>query len=407
MVRFLSLLLFFVFLISGNSNHTIANEYPQPDGCDNIFLNAEEINSDDFIRNFLEKSESVMRDTTYSYVFGDDPEASGDYIAEFGPFDYNLFNESLEYFKLYKPSEFDVWDDWDFEITAEDILLLRQIACDITLDKKIIRDFSIKLTELLGEAEEWKGHAANWEDFPYIETGNVVIESPSPEGLGHYKKYVTGGGVIIVGGKKVPDAAMLAAREAVVYMTSEWDGIRNKLKENKVRISLFGPRGDTSKLPEYKTEHEPGGFAMGLTDTSMTANSEWLCYEGNWEIGGNTVIHELVHSIQHTVMNTENDLYFYERIVPLALSAIERGIYGDFEQNLSKGVEQNISHLVGEYWAISVEGYIMNKGPDFKNSHYTREWIKENDPGVYDLIRRYYPKAEWDYCPGVEKHMKN
>ena len=42
-------------------------------------------------------------------------------------------------------------------------------------------------------------------------------------------------------------------------------------------------------------------------------------YEGNWEIGGNTVIHELVHSIQHMVMNTENDLYFYERIVPLAL----------------------------------------------------------------------------------------
>jgi hypothetical protein len=49
----------------------------------------------------------------------------------------------------------------------------------------------------------------------------------------------------------------------------------------------------------------------------------------------------------------------------------------------------------------------MNKGPDFKDSHYTREWIKENDLGVYDLIRRYYPKAEWDYCHGVEKHIRN
>ena len=81
----------------------------------------------------------------------------------------------------------------------------------------------------------------------------------------------------------------------------------------------------------------------------------------------------------------------------MAEAAISRGIYGDFEQNLSEGEEQNRSHLIGEYWAQSVEGYIMNGGPDFKNSHFSHEWIEENDPDMYDLITRYFPKEDFAY----------
>ena len=33
----------------------------------------------------------------------------------------------------------------------------------------------------------------------------------------------------------------------------------------------------------------------------------------------------------------------------------------------------------------------MDGGPDFKNSHYSHEWIKENYPDIYDLITRYFP----------------
>ena len=92
---------------------------------------------------------------------------------------------------------------------------------------------------LWGRGNEWSGFAGNWESFPYIETGRKVIESPSPKGLGHYKKYITAGGVIIVGGKKVPDEAFLASYDAVMYMTSEWPGVREILKQNEARISLF------------------------------------------------------------------------------------------------------------------------------------------------------------------------
>ncbi len=189
-------------------------------------------------------------------------------------------------------------------------------------------------------------------------------------------------------------------------MTSEWPGVRDILRQNEARISLFNGRlRNTSVLPEYRGEYEPGGFAQGITDTSMPANATWFCYPGNWDTGGNPVIHELVHSINHIVFELTNETYFYERIFDLAVSAIERDIYGDFEQYLADGEEQDMSHLVGEYWAISVEGYIMNRGPRFKSSHYSREWIQKNDPGVYELIQRYFPKKEWTYCPGVENHM--
>ena len=57
----------------------------------------------------------------------------------------------------------------------------------------------------------------------------------------------------------------------------------------------------------------------------------------------------------------------------LALAAIEKSILAPFEQN-SKGEQQDISHMVGEYWAIAVEGYIMDR-EGFKDLHETRAWI--------------------------------
>ena len=45
----------------------------------------------------------------------------------------------------------------------------------------------------------------------------------------------------------------------------------------------------------------------------------------------------------------------------------------------------------------------MNR-PDFKNPPYdTKESIKQNDPELYDLIARYFPKDDdWVYCPELD-----
>jgi hypothetical protein len=42
----------------------------------------------------------------------------------------------------------------------------------------------------------------------------------------------------------------------------------------------------------------------------------------------------------------------------------------------------------------------MGKG--IKPSFPTREDIATNHPGLYELLTRYLPSDEWDYCPGIE-----
>jgi hypothetical protein len=308
---------------------------------------------------------------------------------------------AIAYAAAYVPTKFDVYADHGHPgISWQDFVDYSEVLCDAHNDSTFKRPVLVALTVLLDHTS-WTGHASKWDAFEYIETGANVIDAVSPLGLEHYAKYITGAGVIIVGGSDVPDGAMLQARESVVYMTSARPEYREILQRNQARISLFGPSGDSSVLPEYPDSNEPGGFAMGMTDVSMTANSGWMCYPGNVDRGGDPVIHEIAHTINHLVFEDINEVYFYERVFDLALAAIEKGIFAPFEQNLAEGEQQDISHMVGEYWATTVEGYIMDR-EGFKDSHDTRAWILENDPDLYELITRYFPTEPWPdskFCP--------
>ena len=244
------------------------------------------------------------------------------------------------------------------------------------------------------------GFAGNWEAFPYIDTGAEVIESPSPEGLEFYTKYTTVSGVIIVGGPDVPDEAVLAARRSIEYQLSARPDFHQLLQESNVRISLFGPDGDTSELPEYKDTAEIGGFAMMSIDASMTANAGWLCYEGNRDDEGDPVIHEMAHTLNHIVFEATNELYFYENIYKLAEEALENGDWEEGAQAIADGVP--LSDMIGEFFAINTENFIISNSPDLKYG--TRENIKENNPAMYELYARYYPTEPWSYCnDGVER----
>ena len=367
--------------------------------CQDVFLHAVEISAQNYLNNLEESWFSVRNNEKYSYV---DPSGG---VARNGPFATWFYEMAMEDVSTTMPERFDSLEWADNMIMWQDYLDYAQATCDAYTGVGSIRSLRIALEKLLHQTD-WSGHASHWEAFEYIDTGPNVIESPSPPGLEHYTKYISGGGVIIVGGAAVPDEALLAAREAVVFMTSARLEFRDILQRNEVRISLFGPEGDTSVLPEYQDENEPGGFAMGMTDASMTANAAWLCYPGNWDSGGNTVIHELTHTINHVVFEEINELIFYEQIYELALDAINNGVFIPGEQYLEDGKQADISNHMGEYWANAVEGYLMNR-PGFKKSHDTRDWIRTNDPNLYELITRYFPTEEWTYCPGVEdqKHL--
>ena len=394
---FLLILLISPLVILNNSNANMGIELKI---CDGASSNAQIIDANDFYTDFFDNIEDIYNDTTYSYVHEDGE------VTEYGPFAYNIFQNALMHFTEYSPSEFSVItiDSHDFIITNDDHEEIKTIICNIIKDDLIIRDLIIKL-DVLSNRDGWEAHASKFQPFPYIETGRNVIEAPKIKDLEHYKKYIAVNGVMILGGQKVPDDAFLYAYDSVNYMLSKRPDIAEELKRNKVRVSLFGPDGNNGELPEYRGSDEEGGLAMGITDSSMTANAAWLCYPGNYDIGGDPVIHELVHSIQHIVFDSTNELHFYERIMPLAQSAWERGLMKPYFDDWSGSKEDKKHAIFGEYWAMSVEGYIMNRGKKFKNTHYSHDWIKDNDPKLYELITYYFPTEEWDYCPGVESML--
>ncbi len=384
-------------------SYTSLSSYSRtPEGsCSQDFASAKQIDARQYLELLGDGLEDVWNRDTYFY------ESSSGGIARNGPTATWIFEMGIEVAIKWAPESFlSVRNPYgDHDVAWQDYVDYYASLCDAYEGRGTLRPVVIHLDKLLwGETGNgWPGHALRWKPFEYIDTGPNVVEAPSPEGLEHYTKYISGAGVIIVGGADVPDEAFLAAREAIIYMTSARPEFREILKAQQTRISLFAS-GDTSVLPEYSTENEPGGFAMGMTDTSMTASAEWLCYPGNWNTGGNPVIHELAHTINHVVFEELNEIYFYERIYVLAQNAIDTGLLAPFEQHLEPGEEQDNSHLVGEYWAMAVEGYIMDRS-GFKDSHDTRDWIQENDPLLYDLITRYFPTEPWTYCPGVEDHL--
>ena len=359
----------------------------------NLNFGSREISSRDYINNLSDKTFAVHENKTYSY-------REGDQLSRNGPFATWYLEMFLEDISTHRPKKFESITLGDNTYIWADYIEYLNSVCNVYQGNAPIRSSILAHSKFMHWRTDWGGSATKWEPFKYIETGREIIRPKSPTGLEHYTKYIAGSGVMIVGGDKVPEDGMLAAYDRIMYMMSARPEFHDILKANEVRISLFGPDGDTSELPEFKDTDEPGGFSMGMTDAAMTANVEWLCYPGNPDAGGDPVLHEMVHTLNHIVFEQINETYFYERIYDLAISAIEKGIFStNYEQNLEEGQVQGMREYVGEYWAMTVEGYLMDE-KGYKNSHDTRDWIKENDPELYDLIIRYFPTKEWDLCSG-------
>ena len=381
---------------SESSAADVETETSESITCVNLFKDREVIPAREYLLNLKQQALEAYENSTYWYT---DPNTGNTAIN--GPRAYWLWQVFYNDVSTSVPEPFESVNVEDTDILWEDYVAFSQAVCDAEIGVSTRRQTQILFDKLFEYRTDWPGHASKWEPFPYIETGAEVIDAPSPNGLEHYTKYITGAGVIIVAGKDIPDEALLTARESVIYLTSARPEFRDILKANEARISLF--TGVAGVLPEYPTEDEPGGFAMGMNDVSMTANADWLCWPDHWDAGGDPVIHEMIHTINHLVFEEINEVYFYERIYDLALKSIENGIFfTGFEQNLPEGQEQDMTHYVGEYWAMSVEGYIMDR-PGLKYSHDTREWIAENDPELFELITRYYPTEEWEFCKGIDK----
>jgi len=242
----------------------------------------------------------------------------------------------------------------------------------------------------------------------------VMITAP-PASLGldtFYKKYADAFGIPIVSSEKVPDDAVLIARDIVNYMLIKRVDVRSALINRKARVLVMAQTEMETDLPERRDwkkpakddrrltpgEREnydkPGGIAsmsdreywnrrargMGGNVTSC-AEENLLGYPGTRYYGENILVHEFSHNIMGALRTADPALY--TEIETACEAANSKGLY--------KG--QYAINTVAEYWAEGsqwwfwsnfefYDGQIRVQSPDD---------LKEYDPMLYNIFERVYP----------------
>jgi hypothetical protein len=256
---------------------------------------------------------------------------------------------------------------------------------------------------------------------------NAVIGIPPSELKldSFYKKYTDAYGIPIVSSHKVPDDALLVARDIVNYMLLKRTDIRAALIKQKARVLVMAETEMETDLPERSNwkkptkedrrltpgEREnydkPGGIAsmtdreywnrrargMGGTVTSC-AEENLLGYAGTRYYGENILVHEFSHNIMSAMRVA--DTAMLTRINKAYAAAKEKGMY--------KG--QYAINTVAEYWAEGTQWWFWSNYEfyDKDTRIQTPDDLKAYDPDLYALLDEVY----WGHqIPTDVYHGKN
>jgi hypothetical protein len=240
----------------------------------------------------------------------------------------------------------------------------------------------------------------------------MVIAPPATLGVDtFYKKYADAFGIPIVSSAKVPDDAMLMARDIVNYMLVKRPDVRAALIGKKARVLVMAQTEMETDLPERSNwkkptredrrltpgEREnydkPGGIAsmtdreywnrrargMGGTVTSC-AEENLLGYPGTRYYGENILVHEFSHNI-HGALRTVD-------------TALARQIEVAYEAAKTKGMYkgQYAINTVAEYWAEGTQWWFWSNFEfyDGEKRIQTPDDLKSYDPTLYALLEQVY-----------------
>src|SRR6185437_5631814 len=72
-----------------------------------------------------------------------------------------------------------------------------------------------------------------------------------------YKKYTDALGIAIVSSEKVPDAALLVARDIVIHMLAKRPDLRNEMVRKRMRVGVMAQSESTTDIPEQRDWKKP------------------------------------------------------------------------------------------------------------------------------------------------------
>ena len=230
---------------------------------------------------------------------------------------------------------------------------------------------------------------------------------PVPESLGvspFYKKYVDAQGIPVISSDKVPDAALLVARDIVNSMLAMRPDLRKAMIARKWRTGVIAEVEMTMDIPEYANLKRPGASkeepinqadrdyhanrSRGLGGNPTTgAEENLLGYPGTRYWGEHIFVHEFAHAIMGGGIRDVDPKMFAEiRASYDAAMAAGKYLHPD-------GRKHYATTNAGEYWAEGVQWWFFsNYGECFTGNIKveTPEEFAVYDPTLNELISRVF-----------------
>ena len=263
-------------------------------------------------------------------------------------------------------------------------------------------------------AAETAGSESRYKEALVPDYAHVMVTMP-PDSLEldpFYRKYTDAFGIPITSSEKVPNTALLMARDIVNYMLMKRMDIREALIDRGARVLVMAETEMETDLPERsdwkkptkedrrltpderENYDKPGGIAsmtdkeywnkrargMGGTVTSC-AEENLLGYPDTRYYGENILVHEFSHNIMGALRQADPALY--AEIEPAYQAAKAKGLYqGQYAIN-----------TVAEYWAEGSQWWFWSNYEfyDSETRVQSPQDLKSYDPTLYRILERVYP----------------
>jgi hypothetical protein len=228
-----------------------------------------------------------------------------------------------------------------------------------------------------------------------------------PSALGvspFYRKYADAFGIPVIASDKVPDAALLVARDIVNTMLAARPDVRKALIARGWRTGVIAEVEMTMDIPEYSKMKRPGAprdepvtqadrdyhanRSRGLGGNPTTgAEENLLGYPGTRYWGEHIFVHEFAHAIMGGGLRTVDPAMFKE------IQAAYDGAMAAGKYVHADGRKHYATTNASEYWAEGVQWWFFsNYGECFAGTVKveTPEDFAAYDPTLNELIGRVF-----------------
>ena len=237
-----------------------------------------------------------------------------------------------------------------------------------------------------------------------------------------YAKHIDARGIAIVGSAKVPDEALLIARDIVLSQLARRGDIRRELVARRTRVGIIAAEEGMTDLPEHRHWKKPSKDDPRLTACereryagieAMSDRDYWnrrsrgsggyfttvgaenlLAVPGSRYFGQNILVHEFAHAI----------LYGIERVDPALHARIRRAYDHARQEGLWDG--EYLAVTIDEYWAGGTQIWFETamiarpRGTEILSA----QDLKRHDPALHSVLAAVYGSRHRIAADRFHKH---